>query len=559
MNFFIKNNKILISLLVSFFVLSISFRYQIYNEFSYVSENNGDAIIELSILQHWYNFIFHGENFWNTTYFYPHHRTIGFNDGFFVLGIIYSVIHFFIQDPFLSMEFTSVFSKEIGFLAFLFMCQYVLKIGYVPSMMGAALFVLWNALWLQTFVHAQLLTIYFLPFLLILLKLSYINIINNKKNIALCSIFLTCTLYGALMMTGFYISWYFTFFLCEFLLFYIIFNKKEINFREFMANILRRKSYVFYTILFFLFCMSPFFYIYLPAAHETGMHSWQNVKFYIPSIWCIFQYGSGNLIYGFISHAIIKLSGHNTGYFHGKSLDYNISEFTVGITPAVILCIIIFSIYVYRKTKENCNIFWSCLLAGILSSTILAFGFGHIYAWHLVYDFVPGAKGMRVVSRFAIFLALPVSIAVTGLLNILLNNNKKISFYMIGFFILIEQINTAPTINIYRPEQNRFYNSIPMPPRDCRSFFMIDVPPDKEYAGEHYDLYHANIIAMLYSELIRVPTVNGFSTFTPRDWNFSRPYRQDIIERSVIYAKKNHIEHNFCSLNMENMTWKLIK
>ncbi|WP_225883217.1 hypothetical protein [Sphingomonas aliaeris] len=77
--------------------------------------DRADGIIEISILEHWHN-VFRGEADWTTTaYFYPYTDTLGYNDGYFLYGVIYSFWRAF-ADPFHADVLNIVTFKTIGFL-----------------------------------------------------------------------------------------------------------------------------------------------------------------------------------------------------------------------------------------------------------------------------------------------------------------------------------------------------------------------------------------------------------------------------------------------------------
>lgn len=66
--------------------------------------------------------------------------------------------------------------------------------------------------------------------------------------------------------------------------------------------------------------------------------------------------------------------------------------------------------------------------------------------------------------------------------------------------------------------------------------------------------YAHNVSAMLIAELIHLPTINGFASFNPPDWNFGSPNDADYIQRIRQYAEKHQIR-GLCKLNLDTLTW----
>jgi len=62
-------------------------------------------------------------------------------------------------------------------------------------------------------------------------------------------------------------------------------------------------------------------------------------------------------------------------------------------------------------------------------------------------------------------------------------------------------------------------------------------------------LYPHNVDAMLLAELWRMPTINGFSTFNPPDWNFASPRAPDYDARVLAYARRHGLR-GLCRLDV---------
>ena len=92
-------------------------RSQLSNGFSLVVGDWLDGRIQASIVAHWYNALRGLESWNNTAYFYPWADTLGYNDGYFLYGVVASVFRYVGVDPFLSVDLANLVIRGICFLA----------------------------------------------------------------------------------------------------------------------------------------------------------------------------------------------------------------------------------------------------------------------------------------------------------------------------------------------------------------------------------------------------------------------------------------------------------
>jgi hypothetical protein len=64
---------------------------------------------------------------------------------------------------------------------------------------------------------------------------------------------------------------------------------------------------------------------------------------------------------------------------------------------------------------------------------------------------------------------------------------------------------------------------------------------------------------MVLSELWRVPTINGFSTFNPPDWNFADSLAGDYDDRAAAFARTHHLS-GLCRLDARQpQPWTILR
>lgn len=548
----LKVTIFLFSLVITFLLL---FHVQVFNGFNILIGDRFDGLIETSILLHWFNF-FSGNSTWKEVgYFYPYLNTLGYNDGYFIYGVIYSVFHAIGFDVILSSELVNITLKLIGFLSFYFLCQKCFKLTFGASLCGSVVFTLANGLVYQTG-HAQLLSLSFAPLLSLFISKYIESIISNKSLItsvlygSICAIF-----YCSWLLTTFYMAWFYTFFaliLTAFYLAYSILYNKTL----FLEKI-RKINVTALIIPFIILIVSliPFLMVYLPKVKETGGHGAGEILMHAPVFWNILDPGSGNYIFGSLSDTIF-------GGMPGLNRE---GEFRVGFPPFILLVLLLTLFVPWKKYKDSNGVLLSLLAKflafGILLSFVLVIRINDFTLWSYIWKVVPGAKGLRVTARYLLFIIFPLSLLVA----LLISNLQRMEKYgfIISIFALIlvaEQINFMPNQGLNRKKELSFINSIPKPPLSCTSFFVTGQRKDEfpfpvDASNAILNLYPHNVDAMFLSEFFALRTFNGFSTFNPPDWSFQITPYDTYLGRVFTYAENHQINSGVCELDLYNLSW----
>jgi hypothetical protein len=185
---------------------------------------------------------------------------------------------------------------------------------------------------------------------------------------------------------------------------------------------------------------------------------------------------------------------------------------------------------------------------------LLTLQFWIVSPWALVFELVPGAKGLRTVSRYQLWLTLPfllIAVAAWRHRASLLARSKPWWAAAIALLLVAENLSAETPAQISRATQRAALFSIPRPPRDCTRFYVVAARADEPLYvnAELHGLYPHNVDAMLLAGLWAVPTINGFSTFNPPDWNFASPRAPDYNARAMTYARRHRLT-GLCRLDM---------
>jgi len=127
--------------------------------------------------------------------------------------------------------------------------------------------------------------------------------------------------------------------------------------------------------------------------------------------------------------------------------------------------------------------------------------------------------------------------------------------------LVAENLSAETPARISRTRQRAALCHIPPPPAGCASLYVVASRViEPVYINTELDaLYPHNVDAMLLAELWRVPTINGFSTFNPPDWNFASPRAADYDVRVMAYARR-HALHGLCRLDVRRQQpWTLAR
>ncbi len=88
---------------------------------------------------------------------------------------------------------------------------------------------------------------------------------------------------------------------------------------------------------------------------------------------------------------------------------------------------------------------------------------GDFFLWEYIWRYVPGAKGMRVTSRYALFLIFPLALVATLFISGKIIRIAKPLALFIGMMLIAEQINVSHSATFDRKANLAFLNNLPAP------------------------------------------------------------------------------------------------
>ena len=523
--------------------VGLFFREQLTSGFKLLFGDRTDAVIEITILEHWYN-VLHGYASWPTTfYFYPYQGTLGFNDGFFLYGLPYSLLRLCGVDPFLSSELVNVLLRVVAFVAFHLFLRRGLELAPFWSLLGATLFTLSCTMAMRAN-HVQLLSVGFVPlFAWLVCNAAAALAADAWRRFVLWGA-LAAVLMSAWLVTAYYMAWFTLFFLSCTTLVGVLSNPGATLSR---ARDLSRRGCISLAAVASLFAVGilPFLALYLPKARMTGMHPFAEVLLYTVQPLDLIHVGPGSLL-------LSRLDEMINGYFRPELPRY--SEHTTGLTPILLVVFALACLGLWTRSwvprgRTVCLLATTAVLTWLLTLRV-----GDWSPWIAVFDLVPGARGLRVVVRYQLFLAAPVIAVATAYLARLEVRASRPLVAVVALVLVAEQITVQQPIALNRPAEMLQLRSIPAPPPICRSFFVAHARAGIHLTPEVNAIYSHNVDAMLLSEWFRLPTLNGYATFEPPDWNFVGPERPDYLQRIRDYVQAHDLA-DVCAVDLLTKSW----
>lgn len=529
----LKPAYVLIGMLVADFIF---FHAQILSGFSLLWSDAYDGGIEAAILEHWYN-VARGYSSWSgPEYFFPADKAIGYNDGYLLYGLIHAVFRTIGFDVFVSSQLVDIIIKSIGFIAFFCFMRMAFSSQYICALFGAILFTVGHATFMNAF-HQQLLSVSFAPLLACLLLGAYRALVADKPLSFASFGSVAALLYPAWLLTGYYMAWFFALFILFLMAFMMVFGAGRIG--QAWPLLRRRKFICMLIATVFVLALIPFLSVYLPKARETRMHEWGAAFYFAPTFNDAVNVGPGNTLFGQSFNVICRwcTPGNN--------------ELIMGIPPILMFLFLCASVWVIGRYRGPDAVLLRATAAATVFSWLFIFRLGHYAFWKILFDLMPGARGVRVISRYQILLTVPVVGLTMMYLQHALSQAPRAIAVLLGILLVLEQTGAGPRLSSRAEELAHI--AAPPPPPDCRAFY-VTAARDQTTDSEVMRRYPHNVEAMLIAELTHLPTINGYSSFLPPGWDFEDPLRPDYLARVRRYADEHGVS-GLCRLNLLTLTW----
>jgi hypothetical protein len=533
--------------------LLLIYRDQILNGFEFLLGNNTyDNTIHTAILEHWFN-VFKGINSWSeVNYFFPYSKTIAQTDAYFLISVFYIPFRLLEIDPYLSTELAGVCLKIFGFFFAYLFSRLVINFRHSYAILVAILFTLNNAMTIHGY-RIQLATVAFLPLFAILLYLTikYLTLNNRKLYLIFGSLF--SFLFGLWCFTCLYASYFFFIFILLFLFVNIFLNFSRIVFLA--KQVKKLYLYSFFIAVTFAVSLIPFVTTFYPKSIESKPRSLDAVIYSTVRIEELMQVGQNNLFNYPVFQRFIGIISPN--YMPDLNWEYHNMGFTLTVSVLSILALVKF-LRNFRILKSN--LVYQLGITSFMFMVLIINEFGKSL-WLYVYNYFPGGKALGVISVSLIFLAFPIYIVVVYYISTTIK--RKLILLPIIALLVIGELNSPP-LKLDRRKEIEMNFTVSPPQITCNSFYVTGWDNQETNPGywEWFNNQYAhNVSAMLLSQKLNIPTLNGMASFIPKDYNLVGPNGTAFSPNSAEYKTriskyiKDRNLDKVCLLDLNSKIW----
>jgi hypothetical protein len=526
---------------------AVFFEAQWSSGFNRVMGDPGDARLIVYLNEHWYRVLTHGEAWRSPSFFTPTKGVLGYADSFFLFQIFYAPFRALGADPLLALQLSVIALSLVAFVCFVVFVRLVFRAPLVVAIAGALVFTFATNL----SAHAgsfQLFGIYFVPPIALLAALSWrARVANPVLSGALAA--LAGLLWGLFIFSTYYAAWFSTLTLVIVAVLVCLLAPR-LAWSEARAAVTTAWRSLLALVAGAAVGLIPFLVTYLPVARQEGTRRYSDAIAYAVTWHDADNLGAGNLVWAHLLHYTWATPSPST------------YEFSYAISPILFLSVVAGGVVVawagathrLRMTALVRLTLALCATTVILAVLPMKSRFGSPWAvvWH-----IPGATAIRAIDRIGVASDLVASVALVLVATVAWASWGRLrrsvplvvaALVLLGL-IVAEQAHDSSASALQRNAQLSALAAVPPAPPGCTSFFVTDTRPTTtpDYAQQ--------TSAMLISQRLGLPTLNGYSGEIPPHWNLSDPAAPTYLMSVQQWEAANDLRAGVCSLDLSTDTW----
>lgn len=536
MNMSKKHNKDIWIIAIGIIILeALFFRHALFSDVLF--GDNGDGLLNNLFTEHWYQVLLGNEKWNQLIAFYPIENTISYSDMDLGFAFPYIIFRFFGMNMYLSNKISLMILHVWGSSCLSYFLHKQCKITSFWTLVGVVVFSC-SGSYTLLFGHSQMFAVSYIPFIIVM-SFSYFNEANVHKRVIYAVLAVTSVV--LLFYTAFYVAFYLGIYLISGVVIgvcYCLLVKRE-YFTKIFAFFKNRIWEIFCYAFWGAFLMIPFFKVYLPTMKLTGGRAWKHVLNACPKITQLIDYNPNTLLYGWL-YRIIDLDA--------KLIDEGGVSFSI-ISIVLFVGVIINYIVWNKKRKEKTTeaIKKMDLENGMViiavTTTIFAIlsivRFGDFSIWYIFYKLIPGARVIRAVYRYNLFLHIPLAILVAYLGN-KVKIDKKSSKFIATIVFMVLLLSNLKQQECYRwtiSGTESELEKVAAMPQECEAIYGMKIgdtsTPEPYLHMKMWNIAFAN----------GVKTLNGYSGNIPYGWTLYYLKDPRSIERAWNYIAKNELRN----------------
>jgi hypothetical protein len=294
----------------------------------------------------------------------------------------------------------------------------------------------------------------------------------------------------------------------------------------------------------------PFLLTYIPVVHQLGSRTYGNALFFAAKWNDVINVGAGNVLWGNLLH---------NSWSAPSPASYEVSY---ALTPILMLTIVLGSVVIlWALVSRRIHFTASLRVTLALCCTTILFallpistqiGSLWVIVWHL-----PGATAIRAIDRLQVASSLVAAFAFVALGAEALPHWRRLQSSavlrvvaaILLLVILAEQLNTTSASQMRRSAQIALLASVPPAPAGCTSFFVTDS------VRNHLLFYEYQTAAMMISQRLDLPTLNGYSGDNPPGWGLGYPELPGYLAQVEQWTTTHGLTTGVCEYDFGTRKW----
>lgn len=546
-----------VALLIFLAMFAQFFGSTIWSGFRWLSGDAGDYALISVLHEHVYRSLLGHASLRNPHFYYPVPDILGYTDAFLLNQIFYLPLRLIGLSPLLAMQLTFMLLSLVGAAAFVCLLTRFLGVRLWLAVVAASIFAFSHSLYMKS-IHPQHYAIYYLPLIACLFLTSLLS--ARSKTSVLLLAFTAGLLLGLTFATGYYMAWFFVFFLIFAIPLYAFLNWHMIRdrFRDEPARKQAKMSLAGSVIGFGLGALVVA-WIYLPALGALKSLTRMTYLAQGATFRDIINVSDGNLMWGWLLRAshIIPLQR------------LQMTEIQLAVTPLLVIAVTTGTIVIFRRRHSSMY----CRAAAPLCVAIL-FGYAMLYLFTItihgtslffvIQKFVPGAIAIRVGFRSQVLSAgfMSLAFAVVAEAYLRLADDRTVGWHwlkvparesavlVVAAILALEQVDLHSLARLDRVQEEATLANTPPPPAECRVFAVYN-DGSRMLQAIHTD-------AMRMSQRFDIPTVNGYSGGSPPRWDFGNVWEPSYLDKVRRWVRDNKVAGPLCLYDATVKRWRRI-
>ena len=515
--------------------------------FNRVVGNSGDTRLQVYLSEQWFLVLKGAQPWRDPPFFYPVKGVLGYTDTLFLYEVFFAPFRLLHAEPFLAYQLTIVTMSLMGFVCFVILVRKIFGAPLVLALVGALVFTFANSLWVHEG-SSQIFGIYFTP-PIALIGLAAWRTRHGRPLVSSALGVMLGLLSSLFLFSTYYLAWFSI--LAGVVIFVLCLAfAPRVMCAEVIAGVKSAWRTIIGVVAGFLLGIIPFLVTYVPVIRQLGSRNYGDALYYASKWNDIINVGIGNLLWGGLFH---------NSWSAPSPASYEVSY---AITPMLMLTVLFGAVCVVWALLARVTTFTSSLrvVLALCCTTILfavlpintQIGSLWILVWHL-----PGADAIRAIDRLQVANSLVASLALVGLGTEAFRNWRRfrastvlqVAGVVLLVVILAEQLNTTSASQLRRSAQIAIVSAVPPVPSGCTSFFVIDS------VRNHLRFYEFQLSAMLISQRVDLPTINGYSGDIPPGWNLEEPARPGYLFWVRQWTTAHGLTTGVCEYDLGTKQW----